>query len=283
MLTLFLNENSIDLSADKVASLAAQAYLEEQHVKEKLAENLLEQRDSIWVFPFKHVKEEFQFLKKLYPSNPMRISEWGAPVLVGGKIKYPNNIIEQTAILTLLKAKHDSYAAGTSPLDPFLTANNIDLDNDDDLKDKVILKHNDSVEASMAAEEATENRYLIFDPVLDHIYMIGQFLMKLFPNNTKKLGEWGFTVDNSPQKPKSRTSTLKLGTTKTLNGLVIGSQLENIGTVEVELYRGSTSTGTPVIITPGGTFGIAAKHSIVTIKNTSLLETAKVKTMTYKS
>jgi hypothetical protein len=35
--------------------------------------------------------------------------------------------------------------------------------------------------------------------------------MKLYSNNLKALGNRGFVVDDSPQKPKLRTTKLKLG------------------------------------------------------------------------
>ncbi len=282
-LTPFLVTNNIDLAADKLNVIAAHAFYVDQLSLEKLSEGHTQQRNLFWAVPFKDMKDMFQFLKKLYKSNYMVLGEWGAPILVSGRINYPSNILDQTAIFTLFKEKHDSFPAGTSPLEAFLTVNSINLDDDDDLKDKTIQQHDYAQDKSRLAEEKTEKRNLTFDPVLEHIYGIGNYLMKLYPGNEKKLGEYGFTVDNSPRKPKNRISKIMLGSSKTLNGLVIGSNLENIGPVAVELYRGKTENGTPEVIQPGESIGIPPKYGTVTIKNTSTLEIAKVNTITLNS
>src|SRR5690348_13335468 len=71
--------------------------------------------------------------------------------------------------------------------------------------------------------KARMKRNQVWLPVLEHIKTIGNFLMKLFSNNPKALGNWGFVVDDSSQKPKLRTTKLKLREQITNKSVVIGS------------------------------------------------------------
>ena len=99
---------------------------------------------------------------------------------------------------------------------------------------------------------------------------IGSFLMKLYKGNEKALGSWGFVVDNSRQKPKLRTTKLKLSEQKTVNGVLIGSTLTNTGLGDLHLYKGKSTSGTPVIIHMGEKFGITKGYSSITVVNPSM-------------
>jgi hypothetical protein len=99
--------------------------------------------------------------------------------------------------------------------------------------------------------------------------------MKLFSNNPKALGNWGFVVDDSSQKPKLRTTKLKLREQITNKSVVIGSTVTNIGEVDLHLYKGTTTTGTPSIIHTSEQFGIMKGYGTITIVNPSALKEGK--------
>ena len=66
------------------------------------------------------------------------------------------------------------------------------------------------------------------------------------------------------------------------NAVVIGSTLTNIGSGDLHLYRGKTTTGTPTIVHSGEQFGIMKGYSILTVINPSTLIEAKFTVMTSK-
>ena len=99
--------------------------------------------------------------------------------------------------------------------------------------------------------------------------------MKLYQDNEKALGMWGFTVDHSPQQPRVRTTKLKLGEKITTNGVVLGSTLSNIGETDVHVYAGKTTTGTPCIVHKGEQLGMQKGFSSITVVNPSVLQEAK--------
>jgi hypothetical protein len=74
--------------------------------------------------------------------------------------------------------------------------------------------------------------------VLAHIKAIGNFLMKLYKDNEKTLGAWGFVVDYSAQKTELRTSKLLPAETKLFTSLIVGGTLTDIGTTDIHVYKG---------------------------------------------
>ncbi len=97
--------------------------------------------------------------------------------------------------------------------------------------------------------------------------------MKLFSNNPKALGNWGFVVDDSSQKPKLRTTKLKLGEQITIMSIKLGTTLTNIGKTDLHLYKGKTTSGNPLIIHTGEQAGMQKGFSTITVINPSMLET----------
>ena len=51
----------------------------------------------------------------------------------------------------------------------------------------------------------------------------------------------------------------------------------NLGTVDVHVYKGSTTTGTPSIVHPGEMLGMTKGYSTITVVNPSALVSAKFK------
>ena len=114
-----------------------------------------------------------------------------------------------------------------------------------------------------------------WQPVVQHLKDIGDYLKKLFANNPKNLGSWGFIVDDSPQKPALRTSKVKPGETVTNNSIIVGSTFTNTGTVDLHVYKGKTTTGTPSIVPPGEQLGMIKGFSTITVVNPNTLVAGK--------
>ena len=140
----------------------------------------------------------------------------------------------------------------------------------------------DGIQAAKDAEEAFQKRNNLWEDVNQHVHDIGEFLMNLYKGNSKKLGEYGYVVDDSPQKPKDRTSKIKLGDKITLTGTVIGSTLKNTGTVSIHIYKGKTTTGTPIILRSGEMWGVPKGFSTITVVNPDLLTEAVFVSKCYK-
>lgn len=65
--------------------------------------------------------------------------------------------------------------------------------------DYCLLKHQEAVSLEKKMEEAYRERDLSF-PEIKEIYNASKNLLKaVYSKNPKKLGEWGFVVDDSPQ------------------------------------------------------------------------------------
>src|SRR5207249_1659863 len=108
---------------------------------------------------------------------------------------------------------------------------------------------------------------------------IGGFLKKLYNDNAKELGYWGFTVDDSKQTPKYRTSKVKPAAQINVQGIIIGSTFTNLSPVDLHIYKGKTTVGTPTIISPNQQFGMIKGFSSITVVNPSTLVAGKFKVL----
>ena len=111
-----------------------------------------------------------------------------------------------------------------------------------------------------------------------HVRIIADYLKKLFNLNPKKLGQYGFEVNENQHTPVYRTTTIKLGQTVVTKNNTIGGTLINIGNVAVKVYKGKTAIGESVVVLPQNNFNITKGYSFMTIVNTSITESAKIKT-----
>lgn len=279
-LTAFLTQQNIVLADDATAGASAQTHETNRALLSRQSENYRQLRDNLFKLPWQHLTGGAQFLKSFYKGNTKQLGTWGIPITDSGKINYPPAFTDRVAVFTAFNTKNYSYGTGTSPLQPFLTQQNIDLAADADFVNQAATNNQNFLDAAQQSENETELRNQLWLPVLAHIKTIGNFLMKLYSNNPKALGNWGFTVDHSPQKPRLRTSKIMPGETIVFNGLIIGGTLTNIGTVEIHLYRSKDTSGTPVIIHAGEQFGIMKGYSTVTIVNPSTLTEAKITALT---
>ena len=279
VLTAYLAEQGINLNTDFTTGNAAATDDANAKADARKAENNVEQRNLRFEPVMSHTRGEVQFLKAFYKPNYHTLGDWGVTVDGVSKIVYPPKFEDRVTLVRAIKTKHDSYAGATSPLAPYLTQQTININQDATATTNAETFQTTQLDARRDSEEETEQRDVKFNPVVDHLQGIGDFLMKLFSGSQKKLGEWGFTVDDSPRAPKLRTTTIKLSDQVTLKGVVIGSTLTNVGTVKVIVYKGSTATGTATEVLPNEKMGMPKGFSAITVVNPSTLESAKITTL----
>lgn len=223
-----------------------------------------------------------QLIKSTNKNDLAVVGEWGFNITNSGKITLPTNAADRVLLFENLIAKHASYPAGTSPIDQFLIDKDIDLGK---LKDALVESQNlerQSKRTYELAENETQQRDILMAPVLEHAKIIGSFLMEYYKDEQRRVGEWGFNVEEPKSKPTEQTSKIKLLQTLTINSVIIGGEVINVGPTDIHIYKGKTTTGNPVILHPGDKWGVPKKHSIITISNPSNLETAIVKVLVRK-
>ncbi len=265
----YLTQQGIDLAADNTAKGQATTHEGRRFLFSKQSENFRQLRDLHWDPVMGHQRKYYQYLKSFYKPNFMTLGEWGAPITATGKINYPPEFPELTEVFEALKTKYDSYDPDPSPLDPFLTEHTLSIASDWTEVSAAREYHTKFEQFARDSEDETQLRNNKWNPVLEHIQGIGNYLMKLYPNNTKKLGLWGFTVDDSKRAPKLQTSKVKPATQKTLNAVIVGGTLTNTGTVDLHVYKGKSTAGTPAIVHPNEKLGMTKGYSTVTVVNPS--------------
>ena len=274
----FLAKNSIDLDDDATNCINAGKQDSTRSIKNKQSQNYFQLRDLFFEPVLKNMKGEIQFLKAFAKPNYKDLGNWGVTVINTSKIVYPPEFAKLTKLFADIVTQNGSYVLpDVSPLVAYLKkqkidltteASNVALATDDDKKAK---------DSATASEEATQKRNELQNPINAHNKMMGDFLFKLCKENEKELGEYGFTVYNSVKAPKDRTSTVKPEAQITTSGIVIGSVFTNISTVDLHVYKGKTTTGTPVIVHPAELLSMTKGYSLITVVNPSTLVTAKFK------
>lgn len=275
----FLTQHSINLTDDETAGIDASANEKARALLTKQAENFKELRDLKMKPVMKHIRKCAQNLKSFYAPNVHELGNWGITVDGEGRLVYPSDFNEQVTLFKNLKTKHDSFAPGTSPLETFLTQQKIDFTKDDLDVDAAKDYNTNFKQAQKDSEDETELRNTTWKDANEHIHLIGDYLKKTFPDNSKKLGEWGITVDNSPRKPKERISKVMPAGTLKITGVVIGGTLTNIGTTDLHIYKGKGTTGTPIIVHPNEMIGMVKGFSTITVVNPSDTEAGKFKVL----
>ncbi len=272
----FFTEQNINLANDLLAANAAEATQKLATKESKDAEKLMEQVNSDMATMMKDMRATFQFLKKFYVKFPRNVDLWGVKFTNSGKIKIPTSFIEQLQLFERLWVKYSSYPSGTSPLEAFLVENGISLVNYHTALPVFEQKYKDAKQGSMLAERDFAQSRLSFAPVLDHLRISGQFLMKLYFKNPKTLGDYGFTVETSRGPIRHSKSNILLGNTKVYSGMVLGSVVTNIGPVAVEILKGVSKRYSPYLLMPTQSYEVPKGFSTLTIRNTSNEQTAKI-------
>lgn len=282
ILNPYLTKFIIDLNVDFTNMGSANTHNNTHEQYNRLAEEQAKTRDVKSVDAFSHMRGGAQALKIYYKDNVRQLGEWGITVDGKARLVYPSNFSEMVKIFRLFKAKNDTYAGASSPLNTFLTEQNINLNTDSANIDIAEQQETAHIQTMKDAEDEKQERDNLANPVITHLRGIGEWIVKNKKGKEKDAGDWGYVVDDSKQAPKLKTSTIKLLSQKTLDGVVIGGTLTNIGPVDVHVYKGKTTTGTPTIVPPNGQMGMAKGFSSITVVNPSNLQTAKIKVLSLK-
>ena len=117
-----------------------------------------------------------------------------------GRIAIPRNIEENLQLVAKVYEKHQKDGAGS-------LLNNLDGMDWDKMGPNIALclqKHLEAEDLKRKTEEAYRTRDLYL-PELNELLRASKGLLKgVYSKNPKKLGEWGFSVDDSPKVKKEK-------------------------------------------------------------------------------
>jgi hypothetical protein len=266
-LTPFLDEEAIVLADDLTAVDDAVTANSAFDVAGKEAEKQTRTRDNLFDPVWNEHEGCVQALKKLYRSNPQKLGDWGVAVDGGGRISYPADFVGRQGRVAAFIAKHESFPVGTSPLEPYLVENEIDLAANKTKNVDALTAHNAMITQDNIRETKRLERDTLMVPIEKHLRGMGQFLVRHFANNPKKASDWGFEVDDSPQDDKVRDGVVKFSSAKTLQQLALGEEIINTGSIPLKLYRGKEATGVPIVMNPGAKFTVVRGYGTSTLKN----------------
>lgn len=274
----FMTENDIVLADDDTDVDDAIVFHNDFEQLEKDAEKKTKERDNLFDPVWEDHTKMVQFLKKFYKNNIAKLGDWGVEVN-GKKIVYPADFVNRRLRVLAFIAKHNSFAVGTSPLTSFLAEADNDIDIAQNLTDATdaLTPHDDAKQFAINAETKRADRDNLMDPVTDHIEMIGNFLVGHFPNNPRKAGDWGYTVDTSPKADATREGVINMGSPKKLSHLVVNSILLNTSAFPIEAYKGDEVIGEPIMIQPNIPFVIRRGWGKTTLRNPSDTQKASYK------
>ncbi len=275
----YLTQNGLSLAALATTANQAKTLDDSRLVLFKQSTNYTQLRDLTFNPIVEHLKGEVQFLKGLFKPNVNQLGDWNITVVGNNKITYPANFDELAIVAGKFFDKHLSYAAGTSPLQPYITKNNINITTDKAAIVTAQTYASKAISTAKNSENATQQRDILWDPIIENLKGMGDYLLKLYAENSKGLGDWGFVIDLNPAKPKLVSTKLKLGERITIKGIVLGSTLTNTGSTDIHLYKGLTTSGNPIIIHAGEKYGINKGFGTITVSNPSELETAQLTTL----
>ena len=265
----YLDEHAIDPAADALVVDDAEEANKNFDEKEKLAEEKSEKRDDLFDPRFVEHEGEVQHLKKLFRGNVTKLGQWSVQVDARGRVIYPPDFSARASGVLLFIDKHDSFPPGTSPLQPYLNENDVDIAASEVDVNSAITVHDEFKTAERDREEFRAERDGLMAPIEEHLRGIGQYFIGLFPKNPKKAGQWGYEVDDSPQAHKIRDIVIDIGGVKTVSNLAMGKTATNAGQTILHVFGGKTATGTPIVLNPGQSFTVRRGFGTSTILNTS--------------
>ena len=266
VLNPYLSEQGINMDKDKSDTDKAITKNKLFDKAEKEAEDYTQDRNTLFDPAFANMKDGFQFLKKLYRGNPAELGHWGATVN-GNAIVHPPDFLKRVELFKTYKAKHDSYPAGSSPLAPFLSENKIDMDDDETDVTAAKAKHKSAKQTEKDAEDLREERDKLFDPVMEHVRGMGQYLKGLYVKHPKHLGQWGYTVDDSPPKPRRHPRSVPAGGQITIKKVIGDTEFRNAGGTILVLCEESTPTEEGISVDAGDKANIPKSFTTLSIVN----------------
>jgi len=266
VLSPFFIEQGIDVNAHTQATLDSIAFYQEGTRLGDASTDMTQDRNNLFDPVFANYLLGAQFLKKHYKGNVRELVKWRIPVDNNGQINYPSDFVQRTDLVLKLYAYHASLGAG-SPLTLFLTNNNIVPSAETANTASAQAKNTLMLKTKKDAEKNMEKARVLFDPVWRDILKTGGYLKSVFPKTPKRLGDWGFVVDDSPRPPRERSIAILANTTKTISGIKLGSILTNTGAVELHIYKGKGIKGETIKLAPEDTFTILRGWGTTTVQN----------------
>ena len=264
-----LLHNEIDLEKDALDCVKATEYNTLFLAAKKNSEDLLEKRNLLMKPIMKHLRGAFQFLKKYYSTNYKEIVAWGGTITISGKISYVSGTQNRVQILTQLKKRSDSYIDLSNPLLPFLTQNKINLETDASNGALAVIRHDDFKDAKSQAAVFSGKRDKKFAKSLTDTYTIGASLMALSPENTKSLCDYGFDIVTTVKIVKERIIELGIGKNRLAFRAKVGSVISNLGTKDLNVYKGKLIVGIPLLLKAGADLILTKGYSIFSVSNPS--------------
>jgi hypothetical protein len=156
-----------------------------------------------------------------------------------------------------------------SPLQAYFTQNNISPAADNAAVIQAMQHHLAAQKFSGKAEDARQDRDNLWKPIAGQLRGIGAFLIKLYGDNTKEAGEWGFIVDDNKRAPKLRTTKLMAGGEIYNKSVTIGGTFTNLGKTVLIIYKGRKGSALFITVQPGEVITIPKGFSVITIVNNS--------------
>lgn len=283
VLNMLLAEHNIDLAADEIAknkAIAADGRQDEEHKETRASTR---ERDRLFKAIFKSHKKMVQFLKGFYNYNLNRLGNWGVNVVGGIRIAYPSGFYERINCVKLFVEKYNSLPPADNPLTLYLANNPEVVMPTIATLDQLAELHENSGKLDKNAEQATEERNVLWLPVMAHVRIIAFYLKSMFHKNPSQIWEYGFVVSYAKKSHKYRNSSIKFGHSKIVSGVVMGGEFLNKGNTELLIFKGRKIKGEPIKILPNSCLIIPKGYSNITIVNPSNIETGKYQVLLRKS
>ncbi len=271
-----LKNQGIVLSDDIAAGVEASKSNDDLLLNHIASEKLCKERDLIMDLIMKDISVSYQFLKGHYTPVYKTVGEWGATITNSGRVSYPTTTQGEVKMLGKLKAQHESFKLpAISPLAAFLTQHSIDLVVDTTKAAVGLAKDSEMNEKKVAGFICREHRDNIWKLPLEHIRIIGAFLMKFFKGDASLVGEYGFNVIVTPKVNKTKKVSIAYSQSKLKMKIAIGSEIINNGTETINIYKGKIIEGTPLALAVGKKWTVGRGYSTLSVENTSDTDFAK--------
>lgn len=275
----FLAEHNINLADDKLLVDAANLKYKSFLSFSKESEKLCEKRDNLLNPVIKKVTKSVQYLKGFYNPDYKMLGDWDVTVTDGGKVTIPTDPEKFLTFIIAFKLKNDDYDEPLiSPLEQFLTDKKISLADCVIDATAALALHEEFKTATSNSEAAHQVMETKSALPFYNLLSITNFLMKLYVDNEKGLGDYGLKIVSATKVEKIKNLKISLGDSKLKQEVKVGSTIENTGTETINIHKGKTITTTDFIALAAGEKVTTTKGwSIVSYQNQSAATFAKIR------
>ena len=263
----YLDRVGIDFAQDIADGITADGHNTSRLAIIGQSEKATKDRNNAFAPVWRRTLMWIQFLKPIFKENMKEFTEWGVDVDVDGKILFVTTFAKKVVVTKAIIAKHQGYAVGTSPLQPFITTNKDDLS-------KLLTKTTDAEAFEVSrddlkakAEVQTGKRNTVWAKPYSNQKDIGTYLVGLYPEDKKTVALWGYDVVDDVPAAKEKTITVKPLIRRAISGVVIGSVLKNTGKKDFSVFQGKKGLGVETVLKVGEEMGMNRGYSSVVIFN----------------